>query len=91
MMAAYLDGNVLGGTLGEVFAVDVTAAVGRCASCGVAGPLGAAPVYPDAPGLIARCPACGEVILRLVRSADRAWLDLRGVTVLELSLPSSPG
>lgn len=85
-MPGYLDGNMLGGALGEVFAVDVTAAVGRCAACGTAGPLGAARVYPDAPGLTARCPACGEVILRLVRAGDRAWLDLTGVTVLELSL-----
>jgi hypothetical protein len=91
MMAGYLDGNMLGGALGEVFAVDVTAAVGRCAACGTAGPLGATRVYPDAPGLVARCPACGEVILRLVRSAGRAWLDLRGVTALELALPASPG
>ncbi len=34
MSEQYVDGNVLGGPLGEVFAVDVTAAVSRCASCG---------------------------------------------------------
>jgi uncharacterized protein DUF6510 len=35
---------------------------------------------------VARCPACAEVVLRLVRGPDRAWLDLRGVTCLELAV-----
>ena len=33
-MTTHLDGNVLAGTLGEVFAVDITTTVGQCASCG---------------------------------------------------------
>ncbi|HUZ24192.1 MAG TPA: DUF6510 family protein [Streptosporangiaceae bacterium] len=84
----YLDGNVLGGALGELFAVDVTAAVGRCASCGTSGVIGQARVYPNAPGMIARCPACGEVLIRVVRHEDRAWLDLRGISCLQLALPA---
>jgi hypothetical protein len=84
----YLDGNALGGALGEVFAVDVTAAVGQCASCGTSGAIGQARVYPDAPGLIARCPTCSEVLIRLVRDANRAWLDLRGISCLQLALPA---
>jgi Family of unknown function (DUF6510) len=87
-MAAYLDGNVLGGALGEVFAVDVTAAIGQCASCGTRGAMAQARVYADAPGLVARCPACGEVVMRLVRGQDRAWLDLSGISCLELTLPA---
>jgi Family of unknown function (DUF6510) len=87
-MMDYLDGNVLGGALGEVFAVDVTAAVGWCASCGTSGAIGQARVYTDAPGLVARCPACGEVLLRLVRDDGRAWLDLRGISCLQLALPA---
>jgi Family of unknown function (DUF6510) len=87
-MMDYLDGNVLGGPLREVFAVDVTAAVGRCASCGTSGAIGEARVYADAPGLVARCPACGEVLLRLVQGDGRAWLDLRGISCLELALPA---
>lgn len=86
-MTSYLDGNVLGGTLGEVFAVDMTVAVGTCASCGTPGMLSESEVYPDAPGLVARCPACGEVVLRVVRAADRAWLDLTGISSLQLPMP----
>lgn len=88
-MSDYLDGNMLAGALGELFAVDVTTAVGRCASCGTSSLLAQARVYPDAPGLVARCPTCAEVVLRLVRGPDRAWLDLRGVTSLQLAVPSA--
>jgi hypothetical protein len=83
----YLDGNVLAGPLGEVFAVDLTSAMGQCAACGARAAMGQAHVYLDAPGAVARCQSCGQVLLRLVRTADRAWLDLRGISCLELSLP----
>jgi hypothetical protein len=86
----YLDGNVLAGPLREVFAVEVAAATGRCASCGRTGPIAALHVYAHAPGLVARCPSCGAVQLRLVRASDSAWLDLRGVTYLRVPLPPDP-
>lgn len=86
-MAAHLDGNVLGGSLGELFTMDVTTAVGQCAACGDRSVIAQAMVYPDGPGLVARCSVCGEVILRLVRGTDRAWLDLRGISCLELAVP----
>lgn len=86
-MTTHLDGNVLGGTLGEVFAVDITTAVGRCASCGTREAMGQAMVYADAPGLVARCGHCGEVVLRVTQSPGHTWLDLRGVSYLELQTP----
>ena len=87
---SHLDGNMLGGDLGEVFTMDITMAVGECASCGMTGTLAQTMVYADAPGLIARCPACGEVLIRLVRGPGRAWLDLRGITCLQLTPPGQP-
>jgi hypothetical protein len=86
MTDAYTDGNSLAGPLREVFAVDVTAATGRCAGCGLASPVAALRVYGPAPGLVARCPGCGEVVLRLVRGPDAAWLDLRGTVHLRIPL-----
>ena len=86
-MTTHLDGNVLGGTLGEVFAVDITTAVGQCASCGTREAMGQAMVYPDSPGLVARCGSCGEVVLRVTRSAGRTWVDMRGGIYLELQKP----
>jgi Family of unknown function (DUF6510) len=89
-MSAHLDGNVLGGELGELFTTDITAATGQCASCGTVSAIAQTLVYTRAPGLVARCPGCGEIMLRLVRGPGRAWLDLRGITCLQLSLPGQP-
>ena len=86
-MSDYLDGNMLAGTLGELFTMDVTTAVAECVSCGTSGTIAQVRVYPDAPGLVARCPACGEILFRLVRGPDRAWLDLRGITCLQVAMP----
>jgi Zn finger protein HypA/HybF involved in hydrogenase expression len=89
-MSTHLDGNVLGGELGELFTVDITAATGRCASCGTVSAIAQTHVFTDAPGVVARCPSCSGVMLRLVRGTGRAWLDLRGITCLQLALPGEP-
>jgi hypothetical protein len=89
MSDTYLDGNAMAGALGEVFAVDITTAAGECAHCGARAAIGQARLYADAPGLVARCSSCGEVLLRLARGPGRAWLDLRGVICLELAVPES--
>ena len=81
------DGNALAGALGEIFAVDLTTADGRCAGCGFTGPIAGLRVYNHAPGLVARCPACEQVVLRLVRGPGHAWLDLHGTAVLRIPLP----
>jgi Family of unknown function (DUF6510) len=86
---AYQDGNVLAGPLAELFAVDVTAATSQCANCRRSGPLALLHVYGHAPGLVARCPMCSEVMLRLVRGAADAWLDLHGTLSLRISLPEA--
>ncbi|WP_329129554.1 DUF6510 family protein [Streptomyces sp. NBC_01476] len=83
---AYQDGNVLAGPLSEIFAVDLTAAVSRCAHCGSTGPVAALRVYGHAPSLVARCPHCGEVVLRIVRAPGNAWLDMRGTVALAVPL-----
>lgn len=81
----YTDGNELAGPLSEIFAVDVTAAVGRCAHCGRTAPMATLRVYNhDLPGWVARCPQCEEVMLRLVTAPDAAWLDMHGTAMLRL-------
>ncbi len=81
----FLDGNAIGGVLAGVFAVDVTAAVGRCAGCGREAVLAETHVYVDAPGTVVRCAGCEAVLLRVVQAPDRTWLDLRGLAVLQLA------
>lgn len=87
MSETWVDGNVLAGALGELFAVDVTTARGTCTGCGAVAPLADAQVFTSAPGLVARCHGCGRVLLRVVRGPGRAWLDLRGVICLEIRMP----
>lgn len=83
----YRDGNALAGPLAELFAVDVTAATGRCVSCGDTRRVADLRVYGHAQGWVARCPSCEHVILRLVRAPDAAWLDLQGTMSLRVPLP----
>jgi len=80
------DGNALAGPLSEVFAVDVASAVGCCTGCGTIGPVAQLRVYGPGPGLVARCPQCGQVVLRWVRGDESAWLDLRGTVSLRFRL-----
>ncbi|GAA1515762.1 DUF6510 family protein [Kribbella lupini] len=81
----YLDGNAAAGALSEVFAADLTAAIGRCAGCGRTGVFAEAHLYTDAPGLVARCPGCDDVLLRVVTTPTDTYLDLRGLTYLRVS------
>jgi hypothetical protein len=80
-----LDGNALGGPLLEVFGVEMTVAVATCASCGAQGEVARLEVYVQCPGIVARCPACAAVVLRIVESPERIWLDLSGARTIELS------
>lgn len=84
----FQDGNVLAGPFREIFTTDMTAATGTCAGCGLTGPLAALRVYTRAPGMVARCPGCDEVVLRLVRGPGAAWLDARGASALRIPLPT---
>jgi hypothetical protein len=79
----HFDGNAIGGALEELFGREVTAALGRCRGCGVERAVGAVHVY-YAAGVVARCPDCDTVLLRIVRAGDRTWLDLSGLSVLQL-------
>jgi hypothetical protein len=83
----WTDGTALAGPLDDLIGPDVTAAVGRCTGCGRTGPMAEVRVFDHAPGVVARCPVCDQVLLRLVRGSGRAWLDLRGLTYLQLPVP----
>ena len=82
-----LDGNAIGGLLGEVFVGELTVARSTCGSCGTVREIGALAVYAHAPGAVVRCPSCEAVLLRVARGEGRIWLDLQGVSCLELRTP----
>jgi hypothetical protein len=78
-----LDGNAIGGLLLEVFGVEMTIATGVCAHCGAAGQVATFAVYLEAPGTVARCRSCGEVVMVVVDRRGIHCLDLRGLESLE--------
>jgi hypothetical protein len=84
-----LDGNAAAGVLSEVFAPEMTVAVTTCATCGDSRALGELHAYLKAPGVVLRCAVCNAVQVRLVQAEGRAWLDLRGIRVLEVALPGA--
>jgi Family of unknown function (DUF6510) len=83
---AEYDGNTLAGPLAEVFSLEVTAAIARCDGCGRSGAVAELAVYGPGPGLVGRCPGCSDVLLRVARTPDSVWLDLRGMTSLQIPL-----
>lgn len=80
-----LDGNAIGGLLREIFAMEMTNAIGTCAHCGAVNEVGRVHVYVHAPGTVVRCPDCEQVQMKVVRAKGRYWVDLTGVRLLELT------
>jgi hypothetical protein len=83
MDALRLDGNAAAGILREVFASEMTTAVGTCGGCGAVDAVGAVHVYVSA-GMVLRCPSCDAVLMRIVESESRLWVDLTGLRSIEL-------
>jgi len=84
------DGSTLAGQLHDLFRVDLSTAIGRCTACGRTGPMAEVRVFDHGPGVVARCPACSQVLLRLVQGPGRAWLDMRGLAYLQVPVPDEP-
>jgi hypothetical protein len=82
MMMDALDGNAIGGLLHEVFGTEMTIATGTCGTCGTAGCVAELVVYLQAPGIVARCPVCGSVVMAFVRRQTMTCVDLRGLADL---------
>jgi hypothetical protein len=85
MEALRLDGNAAAGTLQQVFAAEVTTAMGTCAACGATDAVGAVHVYMAA-GVVLRCRHCDAVLMRIVQGPTRMWIDLSGLRMLEVPL-----
>jgi len=80
-----LDGNAVAGTLNEIFGVEMTTAVGRCAHCGNRAPLGALLAYVGGPGIVLRCSVCSELVMRIMRRPDGSYLlDARGAGYIRI-------
>jgi Family of unknown function (DUF6510) len=80
-----LDGNAVAGELQEVFAVEMTTAMGTCDGCGASEPVGAVRVFKGA-GMVLRCPHCDTALLTIVRDEGRMWLGFPGMRSLQLNI-----
>jgi hypothetical protein len=85
MDSLMLDGNAVAGLLQEVFAVEMTTAIGTCAGCGRSEPIGAVRVFRGG-GTVLRCPHCDNVLASIVRSETDLWISLRGLRALKVGL-----
>ena len=77
-----VDGSGIGGLLAEVFGVEMSAAPGQCAHCHTVSVVGAMRAYMRGPGVVLRCPACAEVVIRIVRTPHGTMVDARGAAYL---------
>jgi hypothetical protein len=87
-----LDGNAIGGLLGQLFSAEVTDARGSCLGCGTVGALGAQHLYmhPLGPGAVLRCRSCQSVLMVLVPAQGRIRLALRGMAWLDMEDSAVP-
>jgi hypothetical protein len=78
-----LDGNAIGGLLLDLFGMEMTTARGVCANCGATAYLAEVEIYVRAPGTVARCRSCGQVLMAFVTVREITCVDLRGLARLE--------
>jgi hypothetical protein len=88
---ARLDGNAAAGPLAAVFGSDMTTVPGRCAHCGVVSVVAELRAYVRAPGTVLRCPACSNVVLRIVQTDEATYVDARGAAFMRFSRASTEG
>jgi hypothetical protein len=79
-----LDGNAAAGLLQEIFGAEMTATPTECAHCGNEGEMGGLVAYTQGPGIVLRCPACMQVVLRITQTPEATYLDARGAVYLRL-------
>jgi hypothetical protein len=85
MDALMLDGNAVAGLLQEVFAVEMTTAIGRCGTCGATEPVGAVHVFRGA-GVVMRCPHCENALVTIVKDDTRVWIGFPGVLTIQVTV-----
>ncbi len=85
MDALMVDGNAIAGLLQEVFAVEMTTAIGTCDECGAAEPVGAVHVFRGA-GVVMRCPRCGNALLTILKDDTRVQIGFVGVRTLQVTV-----
>ena len=85
MDALMLDGNAVAGLLQEVFAAEITTALGTCDDCGATEALGATNVFRGA-GIVMRCRHCDNALMTIVKDDTRVWIGFAGVRTVRVTV-----
>ena len=85
MDALMTDGNAVAGLLQEVFAVEMTTALGTCSGCGTTDAVGALHVFRGA-GIVLRCPHCDNALVTMVKDDTRVWFGFTGLRTLQVTV-----
>jgi hypothetical protein len=85
MDALMLDGNAAAGLLQEVFAVEMTTALGTCGNCGETDEVGELRLYRGA-GTVLRCAHCDNTLVTIVEADTRVWIGFPGLRTLQVSV-----
>ena len=88
-IALVLDANAVGGLLAALFGADVTGRPGECAHCRTVSMVGMMRAYTRGPGIVVRCPACTDVVLRVVETPTEMYVDLAGMRTIRLGRVAS--
>jgi hypothetical protein len=84
----HVDGNAAAGAFAEVLRFDVTTATLTCGKCCRATAFAEHHVYHRGPGIVVRCPSCGDVLARLVQTPTDVWLDFSGAQSWRVPIPA---
>jgi hypothetical protein len=53
------------------------------------GAVGSLMVYASPMGTVVRCPGCDAVLIRVARTGQRYWLDMRGAQSVQIAAPGT--
>jgi len=77
-----LGGDTAANLLQQIFIPDVTLAKVRCHACDCVSCVGALAVYAGPMGAVLHCPACDNVLMRVVNTPHGLWLEMSGARSL---------
>lgn len=77
-----LDGNAIAGALFEHFGHEMTMAEVRCSHCQTVSMMAELRVYMKAPGAVARCRACDEVVMVIVNVRGDERFDMSNMEMV---------
>ena len=77
-----LDGNAIAGALFEHFGHEMTMAEVRCSHCQSTMMMAELRVYVKAPGAVARCPTCDDVVMVIINARGTERLDMTNMEIM---------